>query len=61
MENQILLEKAARIYADIKPNVTIDEEERYYNANCKIYDAFLEGARAYEALNLSSPSIENKL
>lgn len=39
------LEKAARDYAGIKPDVFIDSEERYYNSHaCENYDAFKAGA-----------------
>lgn len=39
------LEKAARDYARIKPDVFIDSEERYYNGHaCENYDTFKAGA-----------------
>ena len=39
------LEKAAREYARIKPDVFIDSEERYYNGHaCEIYVTFKAGA-----------------
>lgn len=39
------LEKAARDYAGIKPDVFIDSEERYYNSHaCENYDTFKAGA-----------------
>lgn len=40
------LEKAARDYAGIKPDVFIDSEERYYNSHaCENYDTFKSGAK----------------
>lgn len=40
------LEKAAREYAEIKPDVFIDSEERYYNSHaCENYDTFKAGAK----------------
>ena len=40
------LEKAAREYAGIKPDVFIDSEERYYNSHaCENYDTFKSGAK----------------
>ena len=40
------LEKAARDYAGIKPDVFIDSEERYYNSHaCEKYDTFKAGAK----------------
>ena len=39
------LEKAARDYARIEPDVFIDSEERYYNGHaCENYDTFKAGA-----------------
>ena len=39
------LEKAAREYAGIKPDVFVDSEERYYNGHaCENYDTFKAGA-----------------
>lgn len=46
------LEKAAREYARIKPDVLIDSEERYYNGHaCENYDTFKAGANwAFETI-----------
>jgi hypothetical protein len=38
------IEDRAKKYAGIKPDVTVDEEERYYNANTQHYDSFIVGA-----------------
>jgi hypothetical protein len=38
------LEEAARQYAGLHTTKEIDAEERYYNSNCKYYDAFKAGA-----------------
>ncbi len=45
------VEKLARSYAKIHPTKDIDEEERYFNSNCKYYDAFKEGFKAAQSLN----------
>jgi hypothetical protein len=41
---QETLEEAAKIYAKIPIVKSVDEEERYYNSACKLYDAFKAGA-----------------
>jgi len=42
---QETLEEAAKIYAKIPIVKSVDEEERYYNSACKLYDAFKAGAK----------------
>jgi hypothetical protein len=42
---QETLEEAAKKYAKIPTTKDIDEEERYYNSNCNLYDAFKEGVK----------------
>lgn len=50
---------AAKIYAGFRPEIDPnDSEERYYMAQqCKIYDAFLEGAK--KALEITNEVLDN--
>jgi len=47
--------KLAKSYAGFKDSVDPnDPDERYYNSHkCAIYDAFLQGVRAHEALTFN--------
>lgn len=40
------IEEGAKIYIGVKPDLTIDEEERYYLSGVKEYDAFIAGAKS---------------
>lgn len=53
------VEKLARSYAKIHPTKDIDEEERYFNSNCKYYDAFKEGFKKAQSLNDKKFSLED--
>lgn len=41
---KLTLEQAAKRYAHIPLDRCIDEEERYFNHNCKYFDSFIAGA-----------------